>query len=129
MNFQKHNYTICYKKISLLNIKLDNLVNVVCYYPPANRSLLVREGRCDRLERAGKARASVIGPSVGIAFPDTSRPSHRPGDPDQKETEAPARMQTLFHRSLFSVMICRNMYFIFLSDNKYFSIWTGKNKK
>jgi hypothetical protein len=51
---------------------------------------LGREGRCDRLERAGKARASAGWPSVGIAFPATSRPSHRPGDPNQKETEAPA---------------------------------------
>jgi hypothetical protein len=59
---------------------------------PATRSLLGREGRCDRLERAGKARASVIWPSVSIAFPATSRPSHRPGDPDQKETEAPVNL-------------------------------------
>jgi hypothetical protein len=59
---------------------------------PATRSLLGREGRCDRLERAGKARASVIWPSVGIAFPATSRPSHRPGDPYQKETEAPVNL-------------------------------------
>ncbi|ASS90293.1 hypothetical protein AP3564_08675 [Aeribacillus pallidus] len=88
---------------------------------PATRSLLVREGRCDRLERAGKARASVIWPSVGIAFPATSRPSHRPGDPDQKETEAPANADLVPLISIF-VMICRNVYFIFLSDNKYFNI-------
>ncbi len=28
----------------------------------------------------------------GGAFPAASRPSHRPGDPDQKETEAPVRL-------------------------------------
>ena len=101
------------------------------YDPPATRSLLVREGRCDRLERAGKAHASVIRPSVSIAFPATSRPSHRPGDPDQKETEAPVNEDFFPFIPVF-VIICRNMYFIFLSDNKYFNIshiWTGKNKK
>jgi hypothetical protein len=98
---------------------------------PATRSLLVREGRCDRLERAGKARASARWPSVGIAFPATSRPSHRPGDPDQKETEAPANADLVPSTSVF-VIICRNMYFIFSSDNKCFNIshiWTSKNKK
>jgi hypothetical protein len=79
---------------------------------PATRSLLVREGRCDRLERAGKARASVIWPSISIAFPATSRPSHRPGDPDQKETEAPANADFVPSTPVF-VMICRNMFLYF----------------
>jgi hypothetical protein len=86
MNFQT------YKLYNLLYKKLDNLSKCrILYNPPATRSLLVWEGRCDRLDRAGKARASVRWPSVGIAFPAASRPSHRPGDPYQKETEAAAR--------------------------------------
>jgi hypothetical protein len=38
--------------------------------------------------------------SIIIAFPATSRPSHRPGDPDQKETEAPVNLFLI-------VVICR----------------------
>ncbi|OQO99209.1 hypothetical protein B1689_13825 [Geobacillus sp. 44C] len=54
---------------------------------------MVWEGRCDRLDRAGKARAPARWLSVGIAFPATSRPSHRTGDPNQKETEALANAE------------------------------------
>jgi hypothetical protein len=111
--FSDINYTICYIKISLLNIKLDNLVNVVYYDPSATRSLLVREGRCDRLERAGKARASVIWSSVGITLPAISRPSHHPGDPDQKETEAPANAD--FVRSISSFCHDLSKYVFYIS--------------
>jgi hypothetical protein len=57
----------------------------------ATRRLLVWKRLCDKLELAGKALLFGETQSQSIAFPATSRPSHRPGDPDQKETEAPVR--------------------------------------
>jgi hypothetical protein len=78
------------------------------------RSLLDREGRCDRLDRAGKARASARWPSVDIAFPATSRPSHRPGDPNQKETEAAANADFVPSISVFCHDLSKYEFYIFV---------------